>query len=501
MQTTRTYRFVNVAEQVFTMVGDGKHGLWRYQDSGLIREYITSGADGSGGGVAAPAESLADPLFLREPRNMDAFIDGLSGADMARLGTDYAATEHLGPNPGDSFGSPGNGGYKSYTGGFNSVSVNASGAVTMVDLPLNHPKYGGKYDDHVPIDLPAWYCTMSYNGYSSARAAMDFAFAQPGARDIGPLGKRAGVDITEYYQKVLRIHTFGDAQAWINTLDTASGFAGTDDVHHRRINTDKMDVEYYLVERAFFNEDYLFVIAIINSKGKTGKLGRGEFSYVRPEGAYYDHLVDRGFGRKLNTKFKHFPKFDVWVPNKKGKLQKKRQRAEGLRLYGMHHPGIGVSPLHGGPFETQIGGCPSMGGDFGEAYFGSAFAAQLQEVTPLCDAFVVDIKFYANLDGKTWADESKNLANATGSLNGDDTIVMEGDLTKNYEISFAPPFGVPPSDATYGDFTDLFLKDVATPDQFTTTGFDELTYPFPTDQVTCDEVNAGDCPRSPPSSP
>ena len=39
MQTNDTYRFVNVAEQVFTMTGEGKHGLWRVQENGMIREY------------------------------------------------------------------------------------------------------------------------------------------------------------------------------------------------------------------------------------------------------------------------------------------------------------------------------------------------------------------------------------------------------------------------------------------------------------------------------
>ena len=35
------------------------------------------------------------------------------------------------------------------------------GYYNYVDLSIYHPKYGGKYDDHVPIDLAHFYCTIS----------------------------------------------------------------------------------------------------------------------------------------------------------------------------------------------------------------------------------------------------------------------------------------------------------------------------------------------------
>jgi hypothetical protein len=308
---------------------------------------------------------------------------------------------------------------------------------------------------------------------------MDFAFAQPNARDIGPLGERAGIDITEYYTKVLRLHHFGDGQSWINTLDTAKGSAGTNDVHWRRLNTDKTKVEYYLVERPFFNEDYLFVIAIFDDKGEVGK---GEFSYVRPDGPYYEHLMARG--EKLKTNFKQFSKFHV-LEAKNGKLKPKRKAVEGTRLYGVHHPGLGLRP-DGTPYNVQIGACPGLGGDFGEDYFGAAWPSNYQEVTPVCDGFIVDIKFYADLDGVSWGDENKNLANNTGSVG------LSGDgLTKDYTISQTVSGG------TYGDYTDPFLDGVKNGEQFTTDGFDQITFPSANPQVSCTEVNAGDCPNSP----
>ena len=39
VSTNNTYRFFNIAEQGLTMIGEGKHGLWRIQDNGMIREY------------------------------------------------------------------------------------------------------------------------------------------------------------------------------------------------------------------------------------------------------------------------------------------------------------------------------------------------------------------------------------------------------------------------------------------------------------------------------
>jgi len=43
-QTTNTYRFLTVREQIFNMIGEHKHGLWQVQESGFIREYLAAGA-------------------------------------------------------------------------------------------------------------------------------------------------------------------------------------------------------------------------------------------------------------------------------------------------------------------------------------------------------------------------------------------------------------------------------------------------------------------------
>lgn len=46
MNTNYTYRFVNVVEQTMTMIGEGKHGLWRVQDNGMIREHSKKDTQG-----------------------------------------------------------------------------------------------------------------------------------------------------------------------------------------------------------------------------------------------------------------------------------------------------------------------------------------------------------------------------------------------------------------------------------------------------------------------
>ncbi len=447
MQTNKTYRFVNVAEQVFTMIGDGKHGLWRYQDNGTVREYITDEAEASGDG-------LDEGLSIDDPSNLPTLEDDYTHFDESA-----------------SFGSIGGGGYKSI-GGFNGQTVNADGHQTFVDLPIFHPKYGGKYDEHPPIDLAGYYCTMSANDYAKARQAMDFAFAQPGAGhdNVGPLGIRAGLDISENYTKVLRLHSLPDARIWANTKDR-------DEALWQQINTHRTKAETYLVERPFFNEDYLFIVVVFDDKRK-----KREHSYIRPDGTYYDHLMERkDSGEKLwfDTRLNQRPHFNVLRERdgegRRGhRLSRARKHVDGTRLYGVHHPG---------GLTVANGACPSMGGDFGETYYGSAWPNNYQEITPLCDGILIDIKLYANLDGVGWDSEAKNLANNTGTVNGDGTTLTAGELEKNY-------INVP---GAYGDFSEanadpyMLIEGIVNHEAFTADGTDELHFPSANDQVEINE--------------
>ena len=349
MGTNDTFRFMNVAEQVFTLIGEGKHGLWRLQENGMIREYLRNGADG-----LAPGADLSAP------------------ANLAVIRSDYS---HFLPQEGF-------GGYKDPFD-----PVNAAGRRNFIDLPITHAKYGGRYDDHVPIELPHWYCTMSDASFPEAANVANFAFAQKGANRIGPLGKRAGLDIKELYTNVLRLQPFPDAKAWVNVGDSTN-------VDWKAVDVEKTKAEFYLYERPFFNVPYMFLTAVFDDRRTQ------DFRYVRPDGPYHRELQDRD--EKLKTSVTLAPRFHT---ERDG-----RQRVTGTRLYGVHHPN---RPREYG--EAGGGACPQRGGDWASypnTKGGSGWPTQYEEVTPLCDGVLVDIKFFANLDGARWDRESKYLANA-----------------------------------------------------------------------------------------
>jgi hypothetical protein len=350
MNTNYTYRFVTIAEQVFTMIGEGKHGLWRIQENGTVREYLKKDAKG-----------LAPNTDLTAKENL------------ATIENNYAA--YL---PNESWA-----GYK-----YPDEKLSKNGQLNYIDLPINHPKYKGKYAQHPPIELPNYYCTMSGNDYPYAKRAMDFAFKQKGANQVGPLGKRAGLDVKENYTQVLRLNSLPDAKSWVNV-----GQKGQDKLHAKweAVDATKTDVEYYLVERPFFNKPYLFVTAVYDNKDNT------DHRYVRPQGAYYESIKNMAY--QLKTEVTAQPRFHL----ENGHLGK----AVGLPIYGVHHPNRAA--FGGG------GACPLKGGDWGrypKTTGGSGWPTQYEEVTPLCDAVLLDIKFYSNLDGRDWNNPNKYLANA-----------------------------------------------------------------------------------------
>ncbi len=394
MNTNYTYRFVNVVEQTFTMVGEGKHGLWRVQDNGTIREYRKKNTKGIKDGA---------DIFAEE--------------NLATIANQYS--HYIPEESWDGYKHP-------------HQRVAEDGSLNFIDLPLDHPKYGDKYAKHVPIDLPHFYCTMSANRYPYSKKAIDYAFNQPGAGEVGPLGKRAGLDVNELYTKVLRIDLFPDARAWINV-----GGEDESTVNWQAVDVSKTDAEFYLIERPFFNEPYLFITAVFNNKDNQ------DFQYVRPDGDYYASLED--MAKQVKTEVTHEPRFHL----ENGELA----AAKGLPIYGVHHPNRAA--FGGG------GACPLKGGDWSnypKTTGAAGWPTNYEEITPLCDGVLVDIKFYANLDGKSWNDPNKYLANAG---HGSEEVVYK----------------VEPGE--YGVFTDPYNieRGVKNPDAENLTGEVKLKYP------------------------
>lgn len=397
MNTNSTYRFVNVMEQVFTMIGEGKHGLWRIQENGTVRFYLKKG----GIGLDKHADIFADDNQQRIEANYSHYLPGESWSGYKYPDQKY--TEH--------------------------------GTLNFVDLPINHPVFDEKYDDHEPIDLSNWYCTMSGNDYPYAKKALDFAFSQPGANQVGPLGKRAGLDVKHNYAKVLRLKHLPDASSWVNI-----GQQNEDALHvnWQPVDEAKTQSEFYLVERTFFNRPYIFLTAVYDN------LENADHQYVRPAGAYYESLDDST--AQLKTTVTQNPRFHL----KNGATED----AIGLPLYGVHHPDRASYDFGGA--------CPLKGGDWGrypDVSGGSSWPTTYEEITPLCDALLVDIKFYSNLDGRDWTDSNKYLANA-GSGSQQVTYKMQP--------------------GHYGVFTDPYntSRDIKNPDSKDLPA--EITVTFPT---------------------
>ena len=142
--------------------------------------------------------------------------------------------------------------------------------------------------------------------------------AQPTANKVGPLGKRAGVDIRETFNDAVRFHLFDDAGIWANigqgnyttdkmmrNLKEMKEYNQT--VSYQRVDLDKVDTEVYLMERSYHNEreTYLFMLFVMNDK-----TGETEQSYIRPDGKYYEALKKRGHEIK-NTVPDNRPKIPI----------------------------------------------------------------------------------------------------------------------------------------------------------------------------------------------
>ena len=131
----------------------------------------------------------------------------------------------------------------------------------------------------------------------------------------------------------------------------------------------------------------------------------------------------------------------------------KMAAAKGLPIYGVHHPNRAA--FGGG------GACPLKGGDWSnypKTTGAAGWPTNYEEITPLCDGVLVDIKFFANLDGKSWNDPNKYLANAG---HGEEEVV----------------YTVEPGE--YGVFTDPYNveRGVKNPDAENLTGEVKLKYP------------------------
>ena len=142
MATHGTHRFLAMHEQTGLLVGEGKHGVWRFQENGFIRVYRDKGKEG------IPADMKEVVLDL------ESVEEGEEDEERNRL------FEILQNN------------YKNYDPKFNytfnypfsasEISDSEERWLNWIDLPIYHPRFNNTYEDHVPIDLPLFYCQVKY---------------------------------------------------------------------------------------------------------------------------------------------------------------------------------------------------------------------------------------------------------------------------------------------------------------------------------------------------
>ena len=410
MGTHGVYRQFTVLEQTAVMIGEAKHGLWRIHESGFIREYLRS-----------DHQSCWHATSTTNPN------DNLTSSELDILKESYS---HYHPEDSWSF-------YR-----YPDDEIDSNGCLNFVDLTIYHPKYEGVYDSHEPIDMPMMYCTMTQNDYPHVKQAWNYAKAQPLANQVGPLGHRAGLDITHLYLNVVRFELFPDASLWVNIGDEMKTtledlMADEQKVDYQRTDPDKMNMEFYLVERPFFNHPYLFIIGILENKE-----GDSEFSYIRPDGYYYDQLIAKGFtssdfGTDHSVAFA--PKVHVENYDTENNVTTYEEAV------------VRPIPVYAAQNRSRIsfgltgGACPTKGGDYSTYPFGNTGAGwptNYEEVGPLCDGYLLDVKVWANLGtAESWTDRSYLLANS--GLDGGNNMSVGYHVHANI----------------YGRFVDSYLVD------------------------------------------
>ena len=372
MATHGTYRFLAVHQQVGLMLGEGKHGMWRVHENGFVRVYRRKGKEGIPG---------TEKEVVQEDGKTNLTLFNILGKDYQSLGyheDSNAKFEHV-------FGD----------------ETSDEKWLNWIDLPIYHPKFNNNYANHVAIDLPFYFCQLSSRNFPHIGNTWNLMKIQPNANKVGPLGERAGLDIRENVKHIVRFNHFKDAGVWANIGQgkNATDFMpnNTEELKGRvqttrwtQIDLEKVKYEIYIIERAYHNDagTYLSVALVMD-----------QFSYIRPDGLYYKGLTDRNV-TIINTKPHYRPK--IFVEN-----ETEEKEVFGLATFGHHHMNRLRRNLEGG-------GCPTKGGDISGYPWGdvgSGWPVNYEEVTPICDGFLVDLKFWTNLD-KDWDKESMFLGNA-----------------------------------------------------------------------------------------
>ena len=126
------------------LIGESKHGLWRYQENGFIRVYRRRGKDGI---PLKNKESIVDlrerAIVKEETKKEDESLNNL----LDILEQNYKSID--------------NNNNFDYHFGKEVSEPDGEKWLNWIDLPIYHAKFGEKYKDHVPIDLSVYFCQVS----------------------------------------------------------------------------------------------------------------------------------------------------------------------------------------------------------------------------------------------------------------------------------------------------------------------------------------------------
>jgi len=396
MGTHGTYRFLTVQEQVATLIGDGKHGMWRLQNAGYIRLYRTKGEEGIGKDDKEDALDGEDDTLNKILADIYYPIDGNNRDHEHSFGEELSDKEQY----------------------------------NWLDLPIHHPRFEGKYADHPAIDLPWYYCGLSGADYPHVGNIWKYIKAQKKANKVGPLGIRAGLDVNENVNNILRMEMFGGGGIYANIGQgeetdgmplNREDMKKSQTINYQRVDDSKVDSEFYLLESGYHNypESYLIIGMVMNIKDSNS------YSYIRPDGRYYEGLKKRGLQVDKYAETNSLP--PVWI-----KDIDYLKDIYGTASFGQNHPNRKAHGLTGGA-------CPTKGGDVSTYPWGnpgSGWPTDYEEVTPICDGIVVDIKYWADLD-KSWDDEKIALGNS-----GFGTEEVEYFAMANHYGEFTDPWNI-----------------------------------------------------------
>ena len=143
MMTHGTPRFMSVFEQTAVVIGEPKHGMWRFQENGFVRVYREVGKEG------IPPEKKNEVLDLKG--KVDVRVATKEKDEETNRLFDILQHNYMNIDPKHNF---------DYAFGDEIHEESDKRWLNWIDLPIFHSKFGGKYEDHVPIDLPIWYCQV-----------------------------------------------------------------------------------------------------------------------------------------------------------------------------------------------------------------------------------------------------------------------------------------------------------------------------------------------------